>query len=65
MATTPAYAREVPDVKRFPADRRPGLLLKVNKRQLLTRAVLHNEAGFQFLDGPGRREATRGEEGIL
>jgi hypothetical protein len=35
------------------------LLLKVDIGQLLAAAVLHDKAGFQFLDRPGRREAAR------
>jgi hypothetical protein len=38
----------------------PWLILEIDIRQLLVGTVLHDEAGFQFLDGPGRREAAGG-----
>ncbi len=39
---------------RSPAD----LLLEVDIRELLAAVVFHDKARFQFLDGPGRREAA-------
>jgi hypothetical protein len=33
-----------------------GLLLEIDKCELLARLVFDDKAGFQFVDGPGRRE---------
>jgi hypothetical protein len=37
----------------------PRLILIIDIGKLLPAAVLHDKAGFQFIDGPGRREAAR------
>ena len=39
--------------------------LKAGVAEFLARAVLHDKAGFQFLDGPGRREAAGGHSVVF
>ncbi len=53
-----AMRRASSRVSSLAADSRPRLFLEVDVGQLLSGAVLHDEAGFQFLDGPGRRETA-------
>jgi hypothetical protein len=36
------------------------LILEIDASQFLPGTVLHDKAGFQFIDGPRRREAAGG-----
>jgi hypothetical protein len=47
-------------VSSLAADRRPRLILEIDIGELLTVVVAHDKAGFQFVDGPRRREAAHG-----
>jgi hypothetical protein len=40
------------------AERAPRLILEIDTGKLLPIVVAHDKAGFQFLDGPGGREAA-------
>jgi hypothetical protein len=48
---------------RLSNDGPPRLLLEIDIRQLLTRAVLHDKAGVLFLDSPRRRDRSSGLKG--
>jgi hypothetical protein len=62
------YLRQLGDVRRDPprlilseqlgGRSAAGLLFEIDERQFLPGAILHYEAGFQFIDRPGRREAA-------
>jgi hypothetical protein len=54
-----AILRASSRVSNLAAERRPGLILKINIGELLPVVIGHDKAGGLLLDSPRRREAAR------